>query len=432
LAASVSPPVEHLFRREAGRITATLVRIFGLRNLALAEDVVQEAFCRALEIWPFKGTPLDPAAWLMTTARNCARDALRRQRTVRNAAAGLADDLQSEWTLAPTLEELFAPDSSRDDLLRMMFSCCHPRLSETAQVALILNVLCGFSVGEVAAAFVQSEETIQKRIARAKKTLADSHTLFSVSAPGEFAARMEAVQRALYLLFNEGYHGASPELAVNAQLCAEARHLVDILLEHPLGALPSNYALAALMAFNAARLPGRVDSVGDLLTLADQDRTKWDSGQIAEGLRLLDHSATGSELSTYHIEAAIASLHATASGIQSTDWPAIVTLYGTLMSIAPTPVVALNRAIAIAQAHGPEAGLEAVRAMTGRERLIRYPFYAATLAELELRCGHLVNARAHFQAALALARNPAERRFLDRRIQACAEGSLAISPPNNP
>jgi RNA polymerase sigma factor (sigma-70 family) len=415
----VSEPVEHLFRREAGRITATLVRIFGLRNLALAEDVVQEAFCRALEVWPFRGTPDDPAALLVTTAKNCARDALRRGRTANLATPELAEALRCEWSLAPTIEQMFAPHEVQEDLLRMMFSCCHPRLSESAQVALILHILCGFSTEEVAAAFINSHAAMEKRIARAKRTIAAAGTLFNVSSPRDFGTRLSAVQRALYLLFNEGYHGSSPEIAVNTQLCVEACHLTSLLLEHSLGATPPTYALAALMALNLARLPGRVDAAGDLLALADQDRARWDRARIEEGLRLLELSATGSDLSSYHIEAAIASLHATASSVEATDWPTIVSLYDTLLTISDSPVVALNRAIAIAQAHGPERGLEAVRAIEERDRLASYPFYAATLGELELRREETVLAREHFETALGLTRNPAERRFIEGRIRAC-------------
>lgn len=416
-------PLEHLFRREAGRITATLVRIFGLRNLALAEDVVQQAFCRALEVWPFKGMPEEPAAWLMATAKNCARDALRRERTAHKAAPGLSVALQSEWTLASTMEELFASDEIKDDLLRMMFSCCHPRLPETAQVALILNILCGFGIEEVAAAFISSPVAMEKRIARAKKTLAGSRTLFNVSSQRDFAARLDAVHRALYLLFNQGYHGASRESAVQGQLCAEARRLTALLLEHPLGATAATHALAALMAFGAARLSARLDAAGELLVLADQDRARWDRGLIAEGLQLIERSAAGPQLTPYHIEAAIASLHATAPSVAATDWRAIVSLYDALLAIAPTPVIALNRAIAIAQAHGPDRGLEALHTLAERDRLATYPFYAATLGELELQRGEPLRARAHFETALALTRNAAERRFIDRRLRACTARS---------
>src|SRR5262250_2742015 len=276
-------PSDHLFRREAGRMVATLTRIFGVHNLALAEDVVQDAFCRALEVWKFRGMPENPAAWLMTTAKNRALDVLRRERTARTFAPELGRLLKSEWTLAPTLEEQFGPTAIKDDQLRMMFSCCHPRLPEEAQVALVLHILCGFSVDEIAGAFVSSHAAIEKRITRSKKVLAKSKRLFDVSCAGDFARRLPAVQRALYLLFNEGYHGASPESAVRSDLCHESVRLTSMLLKHPLGATPSTYALAALMSLNAARLPARVVS-GNLTVLAEQDRSHFDQSLAEEGL----------------------------------------------------------------------------------------------------------------------------------------------------
>jgi RNA polymerase sigma factor (sigma-70 family) len=410
---------DHLFRHEAGRMVAALTRVFGVHNLALAEDVVQDAFCRALEIWKFRGVPENPSAWLMATAKNRALDILRRQRTARTFAPELGRLLQSEWTLAPVMEELFAPNAIKDDLLRMMFSCCHPRLPEEAQVALVLNILCGFSVSEIAAAFVSTHAAIEKRITRSKKVLAASKRLFDVTAAGDFSARVPAVHRALYLLFNEGYHGASPESAVRAELCQEAMRLTALLLEHPLGRTPTTYALAALMCLNAARLPARVDPSGNLSSLFDQDRSRWDQELVAEGLKLLELSATGSELTEYHVEAAIASIHGRAPRAEDTDWKTIVSLYDTLMTIRPSPIVALNRAIAVAQNEGPERGLEEIGAITGRNRLAEYPFYSAALGELEFRRGQHETARDHFRAALALARNPMERRFLDQRVSAC-------------
>src|SRR5262249_33639254 len=253
-----------------------------------------------------------PSAWLLATAKNRALDILRRQRTARTFAPELGRLLDSEWTLAPAVEELFAANTIKDDLLRMMFSCCQPRVAEEAQVALILNILCGFSVNEIASAFVTSRAAIEKRITRAKKLLATSKRLFDVAAPADFAARLPAVHRALYLLFNEGYHGASPETAVRAELCHEAMRLTVALLEHPLGATPTSYALSALTHLNAARLPARVDAAGDLQSLFDQDRSLWNRGLVREGLELLELSASGSELTEYHLEAAIASVHASA------------------------------------------------------------------------------------------------------------------------
>ena len=412
-------PSEHLFRREAGRIVSTLTRIFGVHNLALAEDVVQDAFCRALEVWKFHGVPENPSAWLIATAKNRALDILRRERTARNFAPELGRLLESEWTAVPVIEELFEPNAVKDDQLRMMFSCCHPRLSEEAQVALVLHILCGFSVSEIASAFVSSNAAIEKRISRGKKVLAGSKRLFDIASSDDFSKRLPSVQRALYLLFNEGYHGASPHSAVRAELCQEAMRLTALLLEHPLATTPATRALAALMYLDAARLPARVDASGNLSSLFDQDRSKWDSRLINQGQRLLDLSATGSELTEYHVEAAIASLHAMANRIEDTDWEKIVSLYDTLMTIRPSPVVALNRAIAVAQYDGPERGLEEIRNIAQRNRLENYPFYHAALGEFEFRSGRSEMARRHFREALDLARNPMERRFLQQRIAKC-------------
>jgi RNA polymerase sigma factor (sigma-70 family) len=417
---------EHLFRREWGRIVAALTRIFGVHNLALAEDVAQEAFCRAIEVWRFRGAPENPSAWLMMTAKNCALDALRRQRTARTFAPDLGRFLQSEWTRARVIEQGFMPNEIKDGQLRMMFSCCHNRLPEESRVSLILHILCGFSVDEIASAFVSSHAAIEKRITRAKKILAESKMLFDVTAAKDFADRLPAVQQAIYLLFNEGYHGASPEAAVRSELCREAMRLAAMLLDHPFGATPGTHALAALMCLNAARLPARVDVSGNLHALVDQDRSLWDRQLITEGLKLMELSATGSELTEFHIESAIAAVHATSERTADTDWGKIVSLYDMLMTIRPSPVVALNRAIAVAERDGPERGLDALRAIADADRLLAYPFYAAALGEFELRCGRREVAHEHFRAAIALARNPMERSFLEHRSNACKVGVSTI------
>jgi RNA polymerase sigma factor (sigma-70 family) len=417
---------EHLFRRESGRMVATLTHIFGMHNLALAEDVAQDAFCRAMEVWKLRGAPENPAAWLMATAKNRALDILRRERTALSCAPELGRLLHTEWALAPVVQELFEPKSIQDDQLRMMFSCCHPRLPEEAQVALVLHILCGFSVDEVAGAFVSGHAAIEKRISRAKRVLAGSKKLFDVTDAADLLARLPAVQRALYLLFNEGYHGASAGFAVRADLCREAMRLVALLREHPVAATPATYALSALMSLLAARLSSRTNDAGELVPLFDQDRSRWDSRLAAEGQRLLDLSATGDKLTEYHLEAAIASFHSCAPNAESTDWKNIVSLYDLLRGIRPTPVVALNRAIAIAQLEGPARGLEEIRGIGDVERLAAYPFYFSAVGELELRLGNHECARKQFHAALALARNPMERRFLEQRVRA-AQG---LAPPS--
>ncbi|PYU22193.1 MAG: hypothetical protein DMG32_18835, partial [Acidobacteria bacterium] len=336
-------------------------------------------------------------------------------RTARTFAPELGRLLESEWTLAPAVEEIFAPNAIKDDQLRMIFSCCHPRLPEEAQVALVLHILCGFSVNEVAAAFVSSHAAMEKRITRAKKVLAGSKKLFDIADAGDFAARLPAVHRALYLLFNEGYHGASAESAVRAELCREAMRLAALLREHPRASTPATFALSALMSLHAARLPARLDSSGELRSLFDQDRSQWDAHLVEEGQKLLDLSARGPDLTEYHVEASIAWVHAAAPRAEETDWAMIVSLYDKLMAIRPTPVVALNRAIAIAQREGPQRGLQEIRAIAHSDRLAGYPFYHAALGEFEFRSGRPDAAREHFRAALALARNPMERSFLRRK-----------------
>jgi RNA polymerase sigma factor (sigma-70 family) len=411
--------IDHLFRRESGRMIAALTRVFGVHNLALAEDVMQDALCRALEVWKIRGMPESPAAWLMTTAKNRAIDVLRRERRARAFAPELERLLESEWTFTPTIEDAFGPHAIRDDELRMMFSCVNPGLAEESQVALILHILCGFSVNEIANAFLSSAAAIEKRITRGKKLLSGSKRLFELSDSEDFQGRLSAIQRALYLLFNEGYHGSCTEKVVRVELCREAMRLAALLSDHPLAAVPSTRALLALMCLHAARLSTRVDESGSLSLLTAQDRSQWDLELIAQGQKLLEQSAIGEELSEYHVEAAIAWCHATAPSAPDTNWRQIVSLYDTLMAIRPSPVIALNRAIAVAQDQGPEWGLAALRAIPDRERLAAYPFYPVALGEFELQCGRHAAAREHFNAALPLARNPAERRFIEQRLVAC-------------
>jgi RNA polymerase sigma-70 factor (ECF subfamily) len=412
---------EHFFRREAGPLTAALTRVFGVHNLALAEDVVQDAFCRALEVWKVRGVPENPSAWLMMTAKNRALDRVRRERTARHFAPEFSRHLDSEWTLTPAIAGAFEPEAMLHGQLEMMFSCCHPRLPEDAQLALILNILCGFAAPEIAAAFLQSRAAIEKRIARGKRALASAKKLFELTRD-DFDARLTTVQRALYLLFNEGYHGASAETPVRAELCDEAIRLVGLLRAHPPAATPGTDALAALMHLHAARLPARLDAAGELSALGDQDRGRWDAQRITAGCSLLGLAARGDVLTAYHLEAAIASEHATAPTLGATNWTSIVSLYDKLMALTPSPVIALNRAIALAERDGADEGLAALRAIEDNERLKDYPFYPAAFGELELRRGDHAAALEHFRVALSVARSDLERRFLEKRIAAARSG----------
>jgi len=413
---------EHFFRHESGRLVAALTRLFGVHNLALAEDVTQHAFCRALEVWKVRGIPESPSAWLLTTAKHRAFDLLRRERTARDFAPELSRLLDSELLdhqreLLGAVDDAFSPGSIRDELLRMMFSCCHPSLAAEAQIALILNILCGFGAAEIAGALLTGRAAIEKRISRGKQTLARKKTLFDL-ADAEFEARLDTVRKALYLLFNEGYHGASPTSAVRPELCDEALRLTALLLDYGPAATPITQALSALMCLNAARLPARLDASGDLLAAPDQDRARWDARLVAEGLASFEAATRGDELSAFHIEAAIAVTHASASSFAATDWDAVVSLYDRLMSVAPSPVVALNRAIALGERDGPARALTELSAIDDVERLSAYPFFPAALGQFELRRGNLAAARQHFSRALSLSRNSAERRFLERRLAA--------------
>lgn len=300
-----------------------------------------------------------------------------------------------------------------------MFSCCIPRLRIESQAALILNLPCGFAVAELANAFLDTSSTVEKRISRAKRVLGGSHRLFELDKPSDVTERLPGVNRALYLLFNEGYHGASAESSVRIELCYEAIRLTCSISEHPLTASPATHALLALMYLNAARLPARMNEMGNLKSLPLQERFRWDPTLISKGEQLLNLSARGPELISHHLEAAIASVHAHAHTMEETDWEQIVSLYDQLLKLQPTPVVALNRSIAIAQARGPEQGLAEINQIAELHRLHVYPFYFAALGDLEFRRGQVELARDHFRTAAALARNPMERRFFEHRIVSC-------------
>ena len=406
--------VENLFRHESGRMLAALVRILGVHNFDLAEDVVQETLLRALDGWRYGRIPANPAAWLMLTARNGALDVVRRERSARR----FAPLLDSEWTLVPTLDELFLDSEIRDDQLRMMFSCCHPRLAPEVQVALILKILCGFGTAEIARAFLTEPGTVEKRLTRGKQALRESGTLYEIRSDQAILERLDAVLATLYLLFNEGYHGSGAELPIREELCSEAMRLLAMLVEQRAAAQPRAVALLALMCFHAARLRARLDDAGSLVLLEAQERGRWDAGLIRRGVELLERAAEGEELSEFHLEAAIAAKHCLAPRYEETDWRGIVDLYELLLGVKPTPIVALNRAIAIGQLNGPTVGLAALQAIP-QAGLEGYPFFAAAMGEMQRRSGRNDEAAKHYRTALAQARSPAEAEVFRQRLASC-------------
>jgi RNA polymerase sigma factor (sigma-70 family) len=413
----VSQVVEHLFRHEWGKMVAILTRIFGVENLTLAEDVVQEALSRALQTWPFYGVPENPAAWIMRASRNLALDVVRRQKVFREKEAEIVH-LMDRPQASPDAA-IFSDQEIADDRLRMIFVCCHPVVPAEAQIALALKTLCGFSISEISRAFLTTDAAIAKRLTRAKQQIRDAKIAFEIPAGEELSRRLDTVLQSLYLLFNEGYKASSGEKLVREEICHEAIRLTSLLAEHASGNQPKTHALLALMLLNSARIPSRVDVDGNLLRLQDQDRSRWDRGMIARGIYHLAHSADGNEITEYHVQAGIAACHCEAANFESTDWRQILALYDRLMKFDKSPVVALNRAVAVANVHGPKAGLEAVESIEDRAKLDSYYLLYAVLGEFESQMNDPLAAAGYFRKSLKLAEMKSEQTFLLKRLQAC-------------
>jgi RNA polymerase sigma-70 factor (ECF subfamily) len=411
--------VGHLFRHESSALVARLTRAFGAEHLQLAEDVVQDALLTALRLWPYRGIPDEPSAWLWRVARNRALDALRRDASWRSREDAVARSLEALGP-SPPLGERAGPLA--DDELALVFLCCHPALPRDAQVALTLKTAAGFGTAEIARAFLEPEPTVAQRLVRAKRRLRELAEPFAVPAGEELAARLDAVLEVLYLIFNEGYATHRGEEPVRADLCAEALRLVELLADHGRTAEPRVHALAALFCFQAARLPARAARAGEVLVLDDQDRTRWDPQVIRRGLEHLERAASGTELSAYHLQAELASCYVLAPTLAAIDWCRICELYDELLRVAPSPVVALNRAVALARWQGAERGLRELERLRGAPVLQHYcPFWVA-YGELLQRAGAADAARDAWRRAIELAESPPLRRRLERRSREGAGG----------
>jgi len=407
--------VDHLFRHSAGQMVATLTRVFGGAHLALAEEVVQDALISALQQWSLHGIPENPRAWLFQVARNRALDSLRRDINLR----GKEGEIVKAFRERGVDDEPHFAHELRDDQLRLMLMCCHPAIARESRIALTLKTVGGFSVDEIARAFLTKKEAIAQRIVRAKRLIRDQSIPIAMPSRVELPERLETLLDVVYLMFNEGYTAHAGEELIRADLCAEAIRLARHLAEHPSTASPEVDALLALLLLQSARTPARVDAHGELVPLEEQDRALWDSAMLAEGMRTFGRSAHGPRLTAYHIEAAIAAIHAAAPTFAETDWALMVEHYDHLLALKPSPVVALNRAVALAMSDGVASGIAAIDAIASHPLLRDYPPLYIALGQLWLRSDDRAQAATHFNRALELPGSMAEKRFVLRQLEKC-------------
>jgi RNA polymerase sigma factor (sigma-70 family) len=414
--ASVRRTVEAVWRMEAARVISGLVHV--VRDVGLAEDLAQDALVAALEQWPESGVPDNPGAWLMAVARRRGIDAIRRRATLERKVELLGRDLTDGAAADDPMDEIEFEPAVHDDVLRLMFTACHPVLSSQARVALTLRMIGGLSTEEIARAFVVPVPTMAARITRAKKALADAGVPFEIPVGAELAERLESVLEVVYLVFNEGYTATSGSAWTRPALCDEAIRLGRMLC----GLAPSEpeaFALVALMEIQASRLPARVTASGEPITLAEQDRSRWDRLLINHALAALDRAVALDASGPYFLQAAIAACHARATSVETTDWAAIASLYATLAAESGSPIVELNRAVAVSMAAGPAAGLEIVDGLRGAPGLTGYHLLPSVRGDLLFKLGRLDEARAEFETAAGLTGNDQERALLLDRAAAC-------------
>ncbi len=394
-----------------------LTKLFGPQNLQLAEDVVQDTLLKAFNTWKINGLPQNPTAWLFTVARNKAIDVLRQQKRKNEVSKSLTPLLQSEYSLVPTVQELVNTNTIDDDQLRMMFVCCHPSLSTEAQVSLILKTLCGFSVTEIAKAFVAGYDTIEKRLSRARQSFREHKVQFELPPAAELDNRLDNVLLAIYLLFNEGYNSTQHEDLIRKDLMHESMQLCQLILRSRFVDHSKTHALLSLICFTASRNEARLDDNGNILVLKKQDRTGWNKPLIEKGIFHLEASAEGESLSKYQLEAGIAYEHARAVSYEQTNWKNILQCYDLLIKLYPSPVIELNRAVVISELHGPAEGIKAIEAIAKLSSLKKYYLLPATLGELHLQLKQYQKADDYFAEAMQLTQSAAEKKLLQQKMK---------------
>lgn len=413
---TIHQAVDHLFRHEAGKMIAVLSKLLGLQHLEAAQDIVQDTLLQALHTWTFNGLPDNPPAWLHRVAKNKAIDYLRRDKNFQsNISTQYRYLLQSE-SVVPDVDHFFDEGAIQDSQLRMIFACCHPAIPVEAQLALALKTLCGLSNAEIGRAFLTGEETIAKRIYRAREKIRTQGIELELPLPGELSQRLDAVLHCLYLLFNEGYNSSHPNQLIREELCEEAVRLAYLLTQSNTTNLPRTNALLALFCFQASRLPARLDDGGNIILLKHQDRSLWYRPLIEKGFYYLE-AATEKETSVYHLEAAIAYFHALAPSFEKTDWKAIYYLYSVLYSQHPTPFIALNKAIAALYAVDAETAWSELQSI---KALQHYYLYHTALGEVCFEMGRREEAFTHYKKALGLTASAAEQQLLHFKMAQCA------------
>ena len=401
--------LDSVYRAESGRILATLIRLLG--DFELAEDAMQDAFAAALDYWPKNGVPENPRAWLVSTGRFRAIDALRRRARFDASQEKIAEQIETQSSAAAAADEEGVPD----DQLRLIFTCCHPALAPEARVALTLREVCGLTTEEIARAFLTTPPTLAQRIVRAKAKIRDARIPYQVPSPAELPERLDTVLHVVYLVFNEGYSASSGAMVTRADLSGEAIRLGRLL--QALLPEPEVMGLLALMLLQESRRAARTSPEGELILLENQDRSRWNRAQIQEGIALVERALMSRRFGPYTLQAAIAAVHAEASTAAATDWPQIVALYSVLARVEPSPIVELNRAVAVAMRDGPQAGLDLIDTLLARGDLAEYHLAHSARADLCRRLGKTAEARAAYEKALSLTQQEPERRFLENRLR---------------
>ncbi|MBG6129999.1 RNA polymerase sigma-70 factor (ECF subfamily) [Aquimarina sp. EL_43] len=414
---NIRKKIDHLFRHEYGKLVAVLTKTFGTSNIELAEDVVQEAMLEALNKWSYEGIPDNPTGWIYKVAKYKAVNIVNREQYKREHASEVARHLQSEWTVAAALKHIFTDKEIADDQLRMIFTCCHPSISTDSQIALTLKTLCGFSIPEIAKAFLTTNENINKRLVRARKTIKEANIPFEVPVGKKLEHRLSSVLETIYLLFNEGYNATSGDTIIRFELCEEAIRLAEIIASNANINSSQTYALLALMSLNTSRFDSRIDKSNNLLNLEHQDRNKWDKALIKKGLYYLEFSAKQNEISIYHILATISAHHCTAKTYESTDWESILALYDLLVDIDNSPLVLLNRVVVIAKLTNSQEALEQLNNIEGDSIFLSYLPYYTTKAELHFKNNEPKIAIELLNNALKLPLNKNSKALINNRLK---------------